>query len=124
MKIILGITFIFILISAQAFAQGRKQKSYPRVEIKDLESSKYDTLEVIASVKSIYKCPPCPQGAQCKPCIGDHVEVIYGEVAQWARFFTHEPEKYQAHKAYIFLVRFRSSFHRIDNIEIISSSPI
>jgi hypothetical protein len=22
-----------------------------------------------------YKCPPCPPGAMCKPCIGDHAVI-------------------------------------------------
>jgi hypothetical protein len=28
-----------------------------------------------AYVIEIYKCPPCPSGAQCKPCLGDYIVV-------------------------------------------------
>ncbi|MSP03451.1 MAG: hypothetical protein EXR07_20780 [Acetobacteraceae bacterium] len=28
---------------------------------------------IAAYATSIYACPPCPEGAQCKPCIGDHI---------------------------------------------------
>ena len=28
-----------------------------------------------AFVIEIHKCPPCPPGAQCKPCLGDYVVV-------------------------------------------------
>jgi hypothetical protein len=28
-----------------------------------------------AYVIEIYKCPPCPPGAQCKPCLGDYIVV-------------------------------------------------
>lgn len=30
-------------------------------------------VDVVGHVASIYACPPCPEGAVCKPCIGDHV---------------------------------------------------
>jgi hypothetical protein len=26
-------------------------------------------------VLEIHKCPPCPPGAQCKPCLGDYIVV-------------------------------------------------
>ncbi len=32
-------------------------------------------LSLIGYVVSVYKCPPCPPQAMCKPCIGDHVVV-------------------------------------------------
>ena len=26
-------------------------------------------------VADVYLCPPCPKGAQCKPCIGDNIQI-------------------------------------------------
>jgi len=28
-----------------------------------------------AYVLEIHKCPPCPPGAQCKPCLGDYIVI-------------------------------------------------
>ena len=30
---------------------------------------------LIAYIDEIYLCPPCPKGAQCKPCIGDNITI-------------------------------------------------
>jgi hypothetical protein len=28
---------------------------------------------LLGYVSKVYLCPPCPQGAQCKPCMGDNI---------------------------------------------------
>ena len=33
------------------------------------------TVVLIGYVVDTYACPPCPAGAQCKPCQGDHVTI-------------------------------------------------
>ncbi|MGC4022676.1 MAG: hypothetical protein QM734_12375 [Cyclobacteriaceae bacterium] len=118
MKIIIGIVFIFICINIQA---QKKRKSYPRIEISKVSDNPFDTLELVASVKSTYKCPPCPKGAQCKPCIGDHIEAIDGKDGGWIRLFTDEPFRYKVGKKYLFTVRFRTKVHRENNVAIVNA---
>lgn len=36
---------------------------------------RFGTYEVLGYVVKIYECPPCPEGAQCKPCMADHIVV-------------------------------------------------
>ena len=33
------------------------------------------TFRIFGTVIDIYKCPPCPPRAQCKPCFPDHVTI-------------------------------------------------
>ena len=59
-----------------------------------------------------YQCPPCPEGAMCKPCIGDHVVISesaellqnYPPDGPYVVVFTPEPEPLSLGKRYIFNV--------------------
>lgn len=113
------ITFLLLLIGSITLAQSKKSRKYATVKLFEVNGSKEDTLEFKAKVKSIYKCPPCPEGAQCKPCIGDHVEVTDGNKEHDIRVFTHEPSLFKEGTSYRFLVRFRSKYHRIENVELV-----
>ena len=75
-----------------------------------------------------YKCPPCPEGAQCKPCLGDHI-VITDDVdekdraqVKRLRIFTSKPEQFELKKQYSFLVKVRGKLPKdraIENVELI-----
>lgn len=109
------------LISRATFSQALETKKYPRADFVKVGDSELDTLVFSGMVKSIYKCPPCPEGAQCKPCIGDHVEVSNGNLDLTLRVFTHQLSLFEVDKAYDFLVRFRGALHRRDNIELVTA---
>ena len=115
----IGITFLLLLISSVALCQSKKTKHYARVKLSQVNESKEDTLEFKAKVKSVYNCPPCPEGAQCKPCIGDHVEVTDGNKEHDIRVFTDQLSSFKIGGSYLFLVRFRSKYHRTDNVELV-----
>ncbi|MBI1768189.1 MAG: hypothetical protein HYR67_07425 [Bacteroidetes bacterium] len=106
--------------AVNGFSQVPKTKRYPKVSFAKVSQSKVDTIQFKATVKSIYKCPPCPEGAQCKPCIGDHVMVTDGNSDREFLVFTHQLSLFKVDSSYQFLVRFRSKFHRADNIELVS----
>ena len=114
-KIILVLTLTFIACAVNA--QKQNSKRYPEIKLKEISANKLDTFLVKGSIKLIFKCPPCPEGAQCKPCIGDHVDVTDGE--NHLRIFTHQLESFKVSRKYVFLVRFRNEFHREDNVELI-----
>lgn len=116
------VAVIFIgAVSFHGVSQNRETKKYPRVNFAKVVDSEYDTLFFFGTVKTIYKCPPCPEGAHCKPCIGDHVEVTNGSPDLNFRVFTHQLSLFQVDRTYEFLVRFRSAIHRKENIELISA---
>src|SRR5690349_8809913 len=117
-KLTLAVILAFLVI--RGYAQ-EWNKNYPKVTFADVGQSPADTLQFVATVKSIYKCPPCPPGAHCKPCIGDHVLVSNGNSEFDFRVFTHQLSIFEENGVYHFLVRFRSKLHRIDNIELITS---
>jgi hypothetical protein len=117
------LTIVFICFSSvHVFSQHVAIKKYPRVEFTKVGDSNSDTLKFTARVRTIYQCPPCPEHAQCKPCIGDHVEVTNGNRDLDFRVFTHQLSLFEVDKTYDFLVRFRSKLHRNDNIELVTAS--
>lgn len=114
----IGITFLLLLVGSIALCQSKNARHYVRVKLSQVGESKVDTLEFKAKVKSVYKCPPCPEGAQCKPCIGDHVEVTDGNKEHDIRVFTDQLSLFKEGNSYRFLVRFRSKYHRTENVEL------
>ena len=80
-----------------------------------------------------YKCPVCPRGAMCKPCIGDHV-VITDNVDEkdpalikrlW--IFNGKPEQFELKKRYLFLVKVRGQIRKgqgVEQVELIRSEPV
>jgi len=111
-----------LFCSYSTFSQGVKTKKYPRIDFTKVGDSEFDTLLFSGRVKLIYKCPPCPEGAQCKPCLGDHVEVTNNNPDDSFRVFTHQLSLFEIDKTYDFLIRFRGALHRKDNIELVTAT--
>ena len=68
-----AIALMFVAASA-SFSQSQK---HALLKFADLQ--KYDpvneTFQIDGYVLDIYKCPPCPPGAICKPCIPDNITI-------------------------------------------------
>jgi hypothetical protein len=88
---------------------------------------------VAGFVIQIYKCPPCPPGAICKPCLGDHIVVTDNmnekdaASIQRLRIFTDKPEQFELNKKYSFTVKTRgktTSSHPIEEVTLISFEPV
>jgi hypothetical protein len=98
---------IFIHLSASA---QRTRSKYPVAQFKDITDVASDTFRISVVVVDIFRCPPCPEGAQCKPCIGDHIAVEEGKTGkETLRIFAHDPDQFVKGKRYILTVRSRSS---------------
>jgi hypothetical protein len=115
---------VLLAITCGGYSQGKDISSYSKVEFTQVGQSKFDTLQFKAIVKSVYRCPPCPEGSQCKPCLGDHVLVTNGNSEFDFRVFTHQLSMFEVDKSYDFTVRFRSALHRIDNLELVFAKRI
>lgn len=83
---------------------------------------------VDAYVIEIYKCPPCPPGAQCKPCLGDYV-VITDNLAEKdpllikrVRVFTDKPGRFELKQKFSFTAKVRGrvpSGKPVENLNLI-----
>jgi len=79
-------------------------------------------------VIQIYACPPCPRGAMCKPCIGDHIvatdnpEEKDANLVRRLRIFTSKPEQFDLKKKYSFTVKLRHKAQKgrpIEEVELL-----
>lgn len=82
-----------------------------------------------AYVVEVYKCPPCPAGAQCKPCIGDHIVVTDNpnekdpKFIRRLRIFADRPDHFRLKTRYMFEVTVRGKTqkgHPIEDVNLIS----
>lgn len=119
------------------------QKSYPRhselplLDFKALKEGnvKQEQFNVEGYVASIYECPPCPKGAQCKPCFGDHIVVaeteggVKSQDEQYERLliFANSPAQFEKGKRYLFSVKLvgqKRPGERVGQVELIGYDAI
>ena len=105
-----------ILTQIRADLQKQDQLgSSPLLTFEDLQ--KNDSIEgsfsIVGYVIDVHKCPPCPEGAMCKPCLGDYI-IMSDSLAEndrtlvkHLRIFTDKPEQFEAKKKYQFTVKVR-----------------
>jgi hypothetical protein len=117
-KITLTILFaLSYLLVPYASQDQRPAEKSPVLTFADLQRN--DSIEapftVVGYVIETYKCPPCPEGAMCKPCIGDHIVVTDTldekdpALRKRLRIFTDQPEKFALREKYSFLVKARGT---------------
>ena len=108
-RLFLIILFV-ILICPCARAQKVKRDNYPWISIGDIKSCKADTFRIQGKVIDRYHCPPCPEGAPCKPCPGDHLTVVDtdGSSKQQQEIFTKNPDEFAKDAVYVFVLTLRN----------------
>ncbi len=83
-------------------------------------------------VTQVYKCPPCPAGAMCKPCIGDHFVLtnkLHEEdpaLIKRLRVFTSETRGFEVGKKYLITVKQRGKKapdKPVDEVDLIPRDP-
>jgi hypothetical protein len=129
-------TILFVICSvwatSGAFAQKKDQK-FPLAHISQLGSVKADTIRLKGYIFDIYVCPPCPEGAQCKPCIENNFTVVEKKPSDpfkvrmdsRLRVFTERPDSLTVGKRYMLTVRFRNKkASPKDNLALISFKPL
>lgn len=126
------------LVSTLSFAQDRKPvQDPPLITFAQLNRSDLDDgpFRIEGCVIQIYKCPPCPEGAQCKPCLGDHVVISDNPdekdpaLIRRLRIFTKIPEleKLEVTEKYSFLVKVRGRLRDgkpLEEVDLISAVPL
>jgi hypothetical protein len=131
------LTIVFVLswlMSPLSFSRGQDPKlKPPLLTFDDLQRKNLDLDEgpfrVEGYVIQTYKCPPCPAGAQCKPCLGDHIVVTDNvdekdpAVIKRLRIFTNKPEQFELKRMYLFVVKLRGkkqTGRAIEEVDLIS----
>ena len=101
--------FVVLFLGCCGSIKSQTQKSHYKSlkSLRQLRASAPDTCSVSAYVTSIYKCPFCPPGAECKPCVGDHVMVGDSPIARAKnlRILTKDLGNFEMAKKYTFLIK-------------------
>ncbi len=114
----------FFLLSFLCIAHSAMpQKEYPLISIDEIKTCKSDTFRIKAKVIDRYRCPPCPPGAICKPCIGNHLTVSdgTGPPKQQLIVFTKSPNEFEKDKMYLFVLRLSNKLHPDSGTNLVSS---
>ena len=135
------VTVLFALasmVSTLALAQDRHPVQEPlQITFAQLSRGDLDhgSFRIEGIVNDIYKCPPCPEGAQCKPCLGDHLTITDNPdeknpaLKRRLRIFAKAPELDQLEVArkYSFLVTVRGKLHvgrPVEEVDLLSFDPV
>ena len=113
MKVTL-LLFLGILLSQAAQSQS-SYGMYPLITIGKINETPRDTVKLKVYVVEVYVCPPCPPGAQCKPCMENNITVADEKLKDISkvpaekllRVITREAESFKIGKRYFLTVRFR-----------------
>lgn len=103
----------------------------PAVAFRDLKQGNVnqEQFNIEGYVRTIYECPPCPKGAQCKPCLGDHIIIAEAEHDQKSPgdpedhllIFATNPTQFKTGKRYLFSVKVRGRIKegaKIEQVEL------
>jgi hypothetical protein len=125
-------------VSTLSFAQDKNPvREPPLITFANLTRGDLDEgpFRIEGYVTEIYKCPPCPEGAQCKPCLGDHLVITDDldekdpALKKRLRIFAKrlELDKLKIAKRYSFLVKVRGRIRDgkpLEEVDLISADPL
>jgi hypothetical protein len=133
----LAIIFLLVCLSgAGALCQDKTPPQQPPLlTFTDLERNGVgeQAFRIVGYVIDIYKCPPCPPGAMCKPCIPDNIVVTDNveeedlSKVKRLRIYADEPEQFEVKKKYLFNVKLKGSLppgSAITDVELVSFEAI
>jgi len=129
---------VFMLVGLMpifSFSQGQDPtREPPLLTFNDLQKNDLDgPFRIEGFVIQTYKCPPCPAGMQCKPCLGDHIVVTDNVdekdpgLIKRLRIFTGKPEQFALKKKYSFTVKVRGkrqTGHAVEEVDLIRFDPL
>src|SRR5438876_216399 len=111
------LSFAFLILVClslrPALSQNPSIQEPPLLTFSDLpqSDSTKGTFRIEGYVIDIYKCPPCPPGAMCKPCIPNNIVVTDNieekdlSKIKRLRIYTEKPEQFELKKKYLFTVK-------------------
>lgn len=147
-KFIWALSVILIIIAGGVSCFRYKQQTpqvniqnnttYPQTSnfvfypIHEIKLNKFDsgTYNTEGYVVKIYTCPPCPKGAQCKPCMKDNIVIsennklleTYSLSDKEMILFVNSPKQFELGEKYIFsmkILNYKSTGEPINDVEVI-----
>lgn len=123
------------LLSPATFTLCQETAKPPLLTFDDLK--KNDGIEgpfrIQGYVLDVYKCPPCPPGAVCKPCTPDNVVITdtadpkdLSKINR-LRIVTDKPDQFEQKKKYSFMVKLKQPFptgQPITAVDLVSFEPL
>ena len=112
-----------------SYPQSSNFAFYPIPEIK-LNKFNSGTYNAEVYVVKIYMCPPCPKGAQCKPCMRDNIVIsennqlleTYSLSGKEMILFANNSNQFELGKKYQFSIKildYKSTGEPINDVEIV-----
>lgn len=151
-KYILIIVFILVIIAGGVYYFWNKQQhgentgvniTYPQTSnytfysIHEIKQNKFSsgTYNTEGNVVKIYTCPPCPTGAQCKPCMRDNIVIsennqileTYSLSDKEIILFADNPKQFELGKKYQFSIKildYKSTGEPVNDAEIIGYNSL
>lgn len=118
-------------LAPATFTRGQETAKPPLLTFDDLQKNEGidGPFRIEGYVLDIYKCPPCPPGAMCKPCIPDNVVITdtaepkdLSKVSR-LRIFTEKTDQFEQKKKYSFTVKLKRPFparQAITTVDLVS----
>ncbi len=136
------IALMILLGGLLVYRQFGTSKTYPSIEnfdfyqIHEIKQNNFSSgsYNTEGFVESTYMCPPCPEGAQCKPCMMAHILIAEVPTAKprifqvfpledWEMIiFAENPNQFELGKRYRFsinILNYKSTGETINDIDII-----
>lgn len=105
---------IFILALFLFLPAGviQAQSSPPHIRWNQLKDTIKDTIEINGYVFDVYICPPCPEGATCKPCLPNNITLVEKKfddpqrvpLERRLRVYTEQPEAFKPGDHFTFII--------------------
>lgn len=92
----------------------------------------FGTYHTVGYVAKIYECPPCPESAQCKPCMRENIVISHDEKRLGGYdlgpkdliVFVDDTRSFKLGQKYLFLIKIldaKTTDHPINNVQLIYS---
>lgn len=113
MKAKFVIVIMLVMMSGPGWSQLKPLTNFYKISELNRLKPAFGTYNVIGYVSKIYECPPCPQGALCKPCMPSHIVISEARtlLAKYALtdremiVFIENAEGLKPDKKYVFLIK-------------------
>ena len=122
------VLFVLTFLAASSVSSQTHQ---PLLNFSDLQ--KFDgvntTFRIEGYIFDIYKCPPCPKGAMCKPCIPESVvisdKIDQKDISSIKRLsiYTKDTDQFTLKRRYIFTLKIKGDLEKgkpIENVDLVN----
>lgn len=124
--------FFMVFFTGVTFSQKQSNK-HKLISFSELDKVTDDTVRLKVYVLDIYICPPCPEGMQCKPCIGNNfmaveekpVDIFKISPDKKLRVLTEHPDSLKVANRYMISIRIiNKKVKPVNEVELVSYKPL